>query len=386
MPLTDKGFERLTFDEILERQESRAKELFGEDVDVSSKSVLGKFVRLICSDIDELYQSLEACYYARFPNTASGTSLERLCVFAGISRNPATFAQHTIKLIGEPGALVELGFEVSDQLQEVTFYTIDDVTIGSDGVAYAKVECSEAGTQGNLSIGDINSIVSPIAEVDSIEHISIDYYGSDNESDYSLRKRFEKAVNGSGETTESAISGAITRAEGVAGVYIKENDTSTTVDGVPPHSFECFVLAPESKDNLIAQAIFDKKPIGIQSYGDVTVDVVDVKGETHKISFTHTQSKDVYIKVQIKIDNDEYPDDGESQIKENLVDYIATLVNGEELYISALYGLIHDVPGVVTVSSLTLSTDGKVFKAENITCELSSIIRTNASLINIEVV
>ena len=35
MVLTDKGFQRPTYDDLLTRQENRAKTLFGEDIDAS---------------------------------------------------------------------------------------------------------------------------------------------------------------------------------------------------------------------------------------------------------------------------------------------------------------------------------------------------------------
>ena len=78
--LTETGFYRPTYEELLEAQEMRAKELFGNDIDTSDLSVLGKYIRINVTDIDELYQTLEGVYNARFPNTSSGVSLERLCV------------------------------------------------------------------------------------------------------------------------------------------------------------------------------------------------------------------------------------------------------------------------------------------------------------------
>ena len=46
MVLTEKGFQRPTFNDLLTAQENRAKLLFGEDIDTSSQSILGKFIRL----------------------------------------------------------------------------------------------------------------------------------------------------------------------------------------------------------------------------------------------------------------------------------------------------------------------------------------------------
>ena len=93
MPLTSKGFERLTYDEIVNKKIQKAKELFGEDIDTSELTPLGKFIRINAFDLAEAEEEAEYIYYSIFPNTASGVSLDRLCTFVGISRNPATSAK-----------------------------------------------------------------------------------------------------------------------------------------------------------------------------------------------------------------------------------------------------------------------------------------------------
>lgn len=383
MALTDTGFYRPTFEEILESQRERAKVLFGEDIDTENNSVLGKYIRLNASDIDTLYQSLEGVYYARFPNTASGLSLDRLCPFAGISRNPATFAKHLVKVHGTAGATVEAGFLVSTQSQSQVYHTLEDYVIGADGEVEVIVECEEAGTAGNVATGEICDIVNPSADVTSIEHIRTSEYGEDIESDYNLRLRFKESIAGSGAMTTEAIKSAIMRVTNVQSVYIKENDSDETVDGVAPHSFECFVLAPSSQDYAVAEAIFNKKPIGIKPSGDVAVMVADAGGYEHEIRFSRTLQKDVYIKATI-LTNNLFPSDGVDEIKANLERLLSNLDNGNDVYLSSLYGQIH-ISGVENVTSLTLSTDGATYSASNITCEPNEVARTSAGLIEIEV-
>ena len=87
MVLTEKGFKRPTYDDLLATQITRAKELFGEDIDTSGQSVLGKFLRINVADLAECYELLEDIYYARFPGSARGQSLDRLCTFAGVVRD-----------------------------------------------------------------------------------------------------------------------------------------------------------------------------------------------------------------------------------------------------------------------------------------------------------
>lgn len=382
--LTDTGFYRPTYEELLEAQELRAKKLFGDDIDTSNLSVLGKYIRINVSDLDMLWQTLESVYYARFPNTASGVSLERLCVFAGISRNPASFAKHKIIIHGTKGATIESGFLVSTQSQEQCFYTLADYTIGEDGIVEAEVYAENAGTQGNIMVGNINYVVNPSADVTEIEHIAILEYGEDVESDYDLRARFKETVAGSGATTMEAIKGAILRVQNVQDVYIRENDSDVEDEtGIAPHSFECFVLAPKEQGEKIAEAILSKKPAGIKPTGDETYNVADSTGTVHEINFTWTEQKNVYIKAEI-LTNSLFPADGIAQIQKNLVNLLSDLGNGDTVYISSLYGEIH-IEGVESVINLQVSTNGETWETSNVSCDLNQVARTSADLIEVVV-
>ena len=166
--LTDKGFKRPTYDDLLENQIARAKNFFGDDIDTSELTALGKFMRINCHDVSKLYEELEHVYYARFPNTATGQSLDRLCVFAGITRNPPIRAIHTLKLIGDANTTVENGYLVGTN-DNITFYLINDTELDEHGEAVAEFECTEAGVIGNVKVGSIDKIINPDIYVNSIE-------------------------------------------------------------------------------------------------------------------------------------------------------------------------------------------------------------------------
>lgn len=380
MALTDLGFERPTYDEILENQINRAKTLFGDTIDTSELTALGKYIRINVADIDTLYQTLEGVYYARFPNTASGVSLDRLCPFAGITRNAATYARHQVTLTGTAGASIEAGFEVSNENQSVVFHLIDDYMIGDNGTVTAYVDCNEAGTVGNITSALINTIVNPSADVESVSGVTLTSAGKDRESDTSLRTRFSQAVSGIGSGTIEAIKGAIMGVNGVDGCTIKENDTDSTVDGIPPHSFECFVLSNDLTvtHSLIGQAIFEKKPLGIKAFGEISVEVADKYGNIHTVSFTKTIRKELYIEINL-ITNDSFPDNGEDIIKTNLVNFLSAFTNGATVYRSSLYNAIN-IDGVVSVESLKLSGT-----ESNITCEANEVARVSPNNITIHI-
>lgn len=383
MVLTEKGFKRPTYDELLAAQVNRAKELFGEDIDTSSQSVLGKFIRINVTDLAECYELLEDIYYARFPNSARGQSLDRLCTFAGVVRDPATAARLKVRIYGNTGALIPAAFALAGN--GLTYYINADYTVDGSGSAECYANCMETGTVGNLPAGTVLTIVNPDPDLTRAELMGIDSYGQDRENDTSLRNRFAESVAGAGSATIDAIRGAISRVALVDGVAIVENDTEEPVDGRPPHSFECYVLAPESQDQMIAEAIFDKKPLGIKSIGTVEVQVLDEGKRPHTVRFSRTIKQTIYIRAKI-LTNQFFEGSGVEQIKKSLLDYINNLANGESVYLSSLYGYIHDIHGVVNVQELTISSDGEVYAATNVVLEDYEVARSSTEAIWIEVV
>ena len=346
MAISELGFNRPSYDEILDDMESRTKQLFGETIDTSDLSALGKFIRIIAKDIDTLYQLLEGVYYSRFPNTASGKSLERLCTFAGISRNSATAARYSVTFTGTAGATIEAGYEVSDEDQSVLYYTEDDYVIGSGGTVTGYVVCDETGTEGNVTPTDINTIVNPSADVESVIGVELITEGDDGESDDELRQRFAKAITGAGSGTAEAIKGAVMRVSGV--------DDCTVIEDTTNCQFKCVVAFDDTEATkaLIAQAIFEKKPVGVKTFGTVSVGVEGEDGETHTVYFDTTAKK--YIGIQFVLETNNYfEDDGAEQIKAKIINALSLYSNGQPLYTSSLYSLIN-ITGVVSVNDLAV--------------------------------
>lgn len=383
MVLTDKGFKRPTYEELLAAQERRAKELFGEDIDTSGESVLGKFIRIGVYDLAECYELLEDIYYARFPNSARGQSLDRLCTFAGVIRDPATAAKLKVEFKGTAGAAVPAAFMVSGGGQ--TFYVDNDYAIGTDGTCEAYIRCTQEGTAGNLMSGTELSILNPAPDLESVAFVAVDTYGRERENDTSLRIRFNESVAGSGSASVDALKGALSRVAFVDGVAIVENDTEETVDGRPPHSFECYVLAPESQDQLVADAIFSKKPLGIKSVGEVAVQVLDEGNKPHTVRFSRTVKRSVYIRAKV-LTNQFFETDGVAQMKDCLLEYINNLANGESVYLSGLYGCLHEVHGVVNVQSLQISSDGTAYSGDNILIGDHEVARSTEEMLEIEII
>lgn len=364
--LTTQGYERPTYDDILDNLILKAQELFGEDIETNEQTPLGKFLRIIAYDRAQAEEEAEAIYYARFPNTASGTSLDRLCPFVGIARNPATPSQYEVTVTGTAGYTVPYGFLVATDA-EVEFYNTLDTVIGEDGTCVITVECTENGTIGNVNYSDITEIVNPEADIDSIVGKSVVTVGEDEESDYELRQRFVQAGQGLGSCNQTAIESALIRVPTVTSAKLIVNDGDTTDSGGrPPHSFTAYVTGGVGYEQQIAETIFDKKPIGIKTYGSISQEITDEGGYTHTIKFARTENVNVTVKITIDT-TEEFESTGVEKIKENIAGYINGLGVGNSVIYSALYSYIYSVAGVQKVTLLQLSTDGTNFGTSDIT-------------------
>lgn len=363
--LDETGFKRRTYQEILESKIQRAQELFGADIETSEQTPLGKFIRINAYDQALLEELAERIYYSIFPDTAEGVSLDRLCAFFGLSRNPAEAARYIVTVTGKAGETVPAGFLVGTE-GGITYYNMEDVQIGDNGMCEIVVECTESGDIGNVNSTEITRVVNPVAYVTSIIGKSLLRNGSEIESDYALRIRAKAAQGGLGSCTENAIIAALLSVPTVVSANVATNYTDEMDEhGRPPRSFECYITGGEDYHAEIAETIFEKKPIGIKTHGSITQIVKDIGGHEHEIKFSYTENVAINIYMEISVTS-EYEADGAKQIRDKLKTYIDNLGVGSDVILSTLYGKIHSVTGVEEVHTLKLSKDGTNYIADSI--------------------
>ena len=366
MALTELGWTRRTYDDILHDKIERAKELFGEDIDTGDQTPLGKFIRINAYDQALVEEEAELIYYSRFPNSATGHSLDRLMVFGAITRNPAEPAIYSVQISGETGYTIPAGTLVGTDT-DLTFYTLTEAIIGDSGSCTVTVCCSEPGIVGNVNASAINKVVTIDASISDVAGVERLTDGKDEESDADLRARFTASIAGSGSCNANAIRAALLRIPTVKFADVVENDSTVPdSEGRPPQSFECYILGGDDYGQEIGEAIFDKRPIGIKTVGDKAVTVIDSSGNEQIVRYSPAPNVVIAVRTNVQT-NSEFPDDGIERIQNNVADHINALGIGNSLVLTSLYGEIHKVAGVVKVLLLELSTDGDTFSADDVT-------------------
>ncbi|MGX1886723.1 baseplate J/gp47 family protein [Streptomyces sp. NPDC055287] len=84
--VAEDGFVVKGIDRIIADQQTRARAMFGDDVDLTSGSALRKVLDAVAFDTHELWRALESQYYGTFITTAQGRSLDLLGCDLGLRR------------------------------------------------------------------------------------------------------------------------------------------------------------------------------------------------------------------------------------------------------------------------------------------------------------
>lgn len=383
--MREAGFVRPGYAQLLEEQEARARQMFGEDIDTGEQTALGKFIRLGVYDLARLYEEMEGVYLSRFPHLAKGVGLDRLTPFAGVHRNPASAAVHKVRLEGVAGTLAAQGMLLGTAYG-VYFRARQEAVLNESGVAEVQAECLQRGVAGNVASGDICVVVNPQMGLYSAKGLLRLADGKEAEGDAELRERFDLAVQGVGSATVNAVRAAVLRVPGVSSCQVLENDgEESNEQGVPPHSFACFVLAETAADEEVAAAIFSKKPLGIKSCGEVAVPVRDSFGGVHELRFSHVQKRWLAVKGKLVV-SALFPKDGVQQVKRALAAQVGSLPAGRGLALTALYPVLYGVPGVEKAEGLQVSLDGGAhWQVENVEAELWQALRLEETAVQLEV-
>ena len=368
--LTDKGFICPTYVELLNAYEYKAREHFGSEANLTVRSPIGIFLRILTWITFLVFQLSEDVYNSRFVDTSIGNSLYNLGRAIGLRLLPAQKAAGYVRFTGDVGFYIPEGYLVST-VSGYQYATVTYGRIGEDGTLLLPVQAVETGVDYNAEANTIVNIVNPLDGITGCTNPAAVDGGRERETDEEYRDRYYRSVDFAGGVNIDAIVAEITQnVESVSSVIGYENDTDVTDElGLPPHSFE--IVAYGGLDQDVAQAIYRRKAAGIQTYGSTTVKVISVSGQSIGISFSRPSPVPIHIKIEnLKTDPEKFPVDGVQQITDALVSYIGDensggLLIGDDLVFISLYQIPLSVSGVIDFS-ISISTDEVDYSTDNI--------------------
>lgn len=390
--LDEKGFVRPTYDEIVQQESAKWVQLFGENAQTSAHSVGGILIRIHSYFMDKLYQLAEVIYNSQFVDSATGTTLDQLGANVGLTRLPAQVAMGSVTFYGKIGYTVPAGTLVRtpDGLEYVTSEETTLTDTGESGLttddrAYTQLPADNNGNIPNLGSGTSHYLYANktganynkanktsaimVNSNENVRYVTVEEIsgGADQETDINFRDR----INLSNRTVapSSPYNGIITAIEkvtGVTAVRIIANDTMVddTATNTPAKSIHIYVNGGYKND--VAEAIFNSVSAGVLTVGQQKIDITDIAGGKHTICFDYPTTQDVYVSIKLTKTN-EYPLDGDEQVKKIVMKYINEIGMGNTVYYSYLYRLIYDqVPGI-QVADIKIGTSKDSLAAQDIT-------------------
>jgi uncharacterized phage protein gp47/JayE len=361
---------------------TRARNLFGEDVNLSERSPLGLFFRVTAWSTGILWQLAEKVYHSGYMDEAEGIQKDKVAKNLGIQRLSAQRATGNVVIKGDPGTIIPLGFMVETQ-EEIQFETTEEKVIGSIGEVTIPIQAVIAGIEGNVQGSTITKLVNPTIGVESVNNSLSTTGGRNTETDAEFVDRYYQSLAKGGASTPDSIRANLLQLPGVRAAAVIENNTMETDPvGRPPKSISCYVLGGERE--AIAKAILDTKAGGIEPFGTEEVVVKDLAGQPKLIRFTFANEVFVYCRVQIT-KSPSYPLDGDKQVRTAILKYIGgtdednnvyTGLNmGQGVIYNKIVNAILSIPGIEDFN-LEIAPNNSGYMKANIPISSSQVAET----------
>lgn len=368
--LSRTGFNRPNQAQLKTEIDQRQKELFGEDVNLSSKSPNGILSGILSWAISIVWQVVERVYHNGHVSSAEGVSLDYKTIEFNTSRNPEQFAEGQVLITGTPNFTVLAGTRYEKE-NGVDYAVKENVTLDITGQGVADIVSLSPGIEGNADPNTITVQSEPNSDVLTVTNPSMVEGGREKETDEELRKRLFQLGASNGSGTTNAILADVLATPGVRAANITVNQEDVPVNGQPPHSNHVFALGGEGED--IAAALF-RNYVGLQFFGSDEYIVKDSGGNPHIIAYTPATPTPIYVNVVITTDVT-FQSNGVNQVKDTIVRLIGgtatdlstyTGLNmGDDVITSKIIAAVMSIQGV-TDATVTLGTTPDPTGAANI--------------------
>lgn len=357
--VTDAGFVLKPLDQIKSDVEARLRANIDAGLNLTASSPDGQFFQIICELISQMWELAQAVGATWDPDEAVGVWIENLAAITGTIKEDAKASTATVTITTTAAVSVDVGtfvLSVAGNSSAHFANTEAIVTTGADALSIAFAAQSTGPTVANA--GTLTVIETPVTGIASATNPLDAEIGSDIESDDALRVRRENELDAVGAGTLDSIRARLIKplAEGGAGCTDAEifENTSDVTDGSgrPPHSIQAVVLGGVDAD--IWQAIWAVAGGGIQTFGAQTGSATDSRGKLQSVSFDRAVEKDVYLEIDLDIIADNYPSDGDTQIKDLIVAQGSTLTLGGDVIAERLKAAALPVSGIYDITGFRL--------------------------------
>lgn len=359
------------------------RSVFGPAINLDDRSPLGQIIGVHSEREADIWELVEVVYNSRFPDTATGLSLDNVATITNVTRMAATYSEVTGRVSGDNGTVVPVGFIASVAGNKTArFVTTESGTI-SGGYVDLAFQAESTGPV-EAPVGTLTVVETPVSGVTAVNNSTEAIVGRAVETDSELRIRRLRVLARAGTATVNGIRNAVLAVADVSQCMVIENASGTTDgDGRPPYSFETVALG--GTDQAIGDAIFSAKPAGIETYGSTSVTVVDSQKISHTINFSRPTQVPINVEISVhpNTDPDEgdiYPSNGDDLIKAAILAYTeANYYMGHDVIISQFYTPVNTVAGVLSISIRISDDGGSTWQSTNLAISANEIATFDTS-------
>lgn len=339
--VTSTGFTNKPLSVIIEEMQDNFDTVFGQDINTDAGSPEGNIIEIVANKAKDLWDVGEQSYNAFNPNATSETSLDNIVALNDIEREDAQYSSTTLTWDGTSGTTIPAGTQINSDPSLTTdvysFLTTEElILVGDTALDTVNALCTVTGAI-LLSPATITILSQPIPGVTSVTNEDSTVPGQDVETDPELRARRDLLVATPAVSIVDSIYAGIIAIASINSALVLENSSSSSssVEGITlePHSVKVITYGANDATERasIAKAIYDHKDPGIPTYGSETESVEDSQGFSHAMKWDVPTGVEVYIIINTNAYLNDFSATGASDIRDAIVDYMASADTGTEL-------------------------------------------------------
>lgn len=301
------------------------------------------------------------------PTVASGRWLDDIVSFLGFVRQGATRSTVTATIGGVDQTIIPAR-SIAETIGGDQFRTTADVTIPPGGSATVQFESVNTGPV-PAAANSLRTIITQVLGWNSVDNAASAALGRNEETDTELRDRYNLSLSVNNIGTSDSLRARLLALNGVTDCLILENSTNADVAAaanrgvaVSAHTIASVVEGGNASD--IVEVLGRHKPLGIGTSGTSSGTYNHRGGSTTTVDWVAVTRTPVKIVMSINTNAARYPGDGDSRIRQSIVDYFAGVGEfterggigiGDSVNIADLTAAILRVPGFTITTGPTVS-------------------------------
>lgn len=355
--------------------EAEFKEIFGNDIDLSDASPLGRFCAYETECRRKVIENNASIVNTLNPRKTYGIYKDILGSLFDSKRLGGTASSVYAKIGGVAGTLIPSGALAMDKNGNY-WVSQSEITIQGNGAASGYFICQELGPI-DCPVGGLNKIITPVLGWETITNEEPAELGQERQSDAEFN--IENIYHG--KALMQSILSKLKKINGFKSVWGFDNygNTAQTLAGVTAEAKTIYVCVDGGADYEVAQCIFESKSAGAGYTGDVLVEVYEpVSGTYTPVKFNRPQIVEIFanLKVSAASDSDE-------DIKNIISQYIKATDIHETITIFALSSYIKENLPNVEILDLQIGLSAAALGYEAV--ELNGNQRADIALDNIAI-